>query len=249
MIRRLFSLLLLILALSTQLLVAQMFSVRSDDTDNNNSGNFEYSMLYLSIYNADLNFTGVGNVPSFIPLDFQGNILNIGFENEYTLIELGLGSNITGLTNNSEYFAIHFKNMRPLLRFGSKSTTLQIPIGIAFDYTRASDTRSALSANNLNQSGLMAGTGLRFNAETNFLYFSLGAEYFYGISFADGSAFRGNTNRINIPLRLSLKDLIGNKDLIFGATYLFKSINVTNDPNERFDYDISGLQAIIGINF
>lgn len=245
--RFLYSLLFVVL-FSTQL-KAQMFSVDSNNKSEDTSiGIIEYSTLYLSVINSDFSFQGL-NQPGFIPLGFEGNIFAVGFENEYTLIELSLGSNLTGISNSSEYFGVHFKNMRPLFRLGSQKTNIQLPIGVAFDYTRASDTRSTISANNLNQSGLMGGTGLKFTTQTNTIYLSLAGEFFYGFSFADGSAFRGNTTRINVPLRLMFQNLIANKDLVLGATYLFKSINVTNDPIERFDYDLSGIQVMIGLNF
>lgn len=250
MINRFALLLLFLVVFTSQVLTAQMFSVNSENkVIDDTAQDFGYSTLFVSLFNAEFSFQGVGNIPSFIPLGFEGNILSVGYENDYTHIEISLGSNLTGISNSSEYFGIYFKNMRPLFRLGSRSFNIQLPIGIAFDYTRASDTRSTISANNLNQSGLMGGTGLRLVKESNAIYLSAGGELFYGLSFADGSAFRGNTTRLNIPVRLMFKNLIGNKDLILGATYLFKSIDVTNDPNERFDYDLSGIQAMIGFNF
>lgn len=240
---------LLFVVFFTSQLEAQMFSVDSNSkNEDTTTGLIEYSTLYLSVYNAEFSFQGL-NQPGFIPLGFEGSIFAAGFENEYTLVELALGSNLTALSNNSEYFGIHFKNMRPLFRFGSRKTNIQLPIGVAFDYTRASDTRSTISANNLNQSGLMGGTGLKFTTQTNKMYVSLAGEYFYGFSFADGSAFRGNTTRVNVPLRLMFRDLIADKELVLGATYLFKRIDVTNDPRERFDYDLGGVQVMIGLNF
>jgi hypothetical protein len=250
MVSRYISLFIVFFFISAQLLTAQMFSVDSENSKSNNeNAGFGYNSLYMSVINAEFDFQGVGDVAGFIPLNFSGNIFAVGFENEFTLVEVSLGSNFTGLSNNSEYFGIHFKNMRPLFRFGSRAMNVQIPIGIAFDYTRASDTRSTISANNLNQSGLMAGSGLKYVIDNTKWYFSAGGDFFYGVSFADGSAFRGNTTRFNVPVRFMLRDLIGSKDLTFGATYLFKSIDVTNDPNERFDYDLSGFQAHIGLSF
>jgi|GEM_PF-2140766 hypothetical protein len=250
MIRRSICLIILFVLLSSQALVAQMFSVKSGDKpSDDDASSFGYSTLYFSVSNADLSFQGNKNIPGFIPLNFSGTVFSLGYENDFTIIEVSLGSRLTGISNDSEYFGIHFKNMRPLLRFGSNSLNVQVPIGIAFDYTRASDTRSVISANNLNQSGLMGGAGLKFVAEKASFYLSAGGDFFYGVSFADGSAFRGNTMRVNLPIRLMLKDLIGSKDLSFGATYIFKSIDVTNDPNERFDYDFSGIQIMIGLNF
>jgi hypothetical protein len=229
---------------------AQMFSINSDEEEKESNPLIEgYSTVYLSYNNADFSYQGNSQQPGFQSLGFTGSLLSVGYETTNTLIELSIGASRTGLTNNSEFLSIHFKNLRPILGFGKPTSRFTIPIGLSIDYTRASDTRSTLFGNNLNQSGFMAGSGLQYFLEKRNFIITLGADAFYGFSFADGSAFRGNTMRVNLPVRFMFKNVINQNDITIGYGYHFKRIDVTNDPLERFDYDFSNHQIVIGLRF
>lgn len=229
---------------------AQMFSINSDKNQREENPLIEgYSTFTIGYNTVDFNYIGNSSLDGFQSLGFSGTLLSTAYETNYTLIELSLGSTNTGLSNDSEFFSIHFKNLRPLLSFGKTNTRLSIPLGLAIDYTRASDTRSTIFGNNLNQSGFMGGSGLQFFIEKRKWILYASADAFYGFSFADGSAFRGNTVRVNAPIRLMIKNLINQIDLTLGYSYQFKRIDVTNDPSERFDYDYNNHQVILGLRF
>jgi hypothetical protein len=231
---------------------AQMFSMGADDDeDNQGPSNEGYSQFTISFSPTSLNYVGNTELEAnrFRPLNFDASVLHVGYETLFTTVQIGYGGNITGLQNNTDFLTIHVKNLRPLLNFGTRNSYLFIPVGLNIDYTRIGDTASLGLGNNLNQSGFMVGSGVRYMRETERLLFMIGFDGFYGLSFADGSAFRGVTGHLNAPLRFMVKNVFGTVDLSLGYTFNFKNIDITNDNFERFDYELTHHQLSLGFRF
>lgn len=241
--------LLLCLPLSSS---AQMFSMGIDDENEQGPLYEGFSQFYISFSPTSLNYTGRSEIQQpgvFVPLDFDASVLHVGYESLFTTVQIGYGGNITGLPNNTDFLTIHVKNLRTLLNFGSRTSYLFIPVGLNIDYTRVSDTRSLDLGNNLNQTGFMLGSGVRYIKEGKKIIFLVGFDGFYGLSYGDGSAFRGVTSHLNAPLRFMVKNVFNTFDLSLGYTYNFKRIDITNDNTERFDYDLNHHQFSLGFRF
>ncbi len=238
---KLFSISLIILIISPQIVHAQMFSVGDPESrDTQSIGT--YTLLGVSWEIADMDFRGENLAPQD-QANFNSSIIRLHLESPGLHISAGFGGRFTGM-NETSYVNLNAMLFSDTAIIRSPRFILSLPFQLITDLKRAQRNESSTE---FQQSSLIFGTGISSRIRlADRVDFAARITPNYGFSFSRGAVFGGNLFRTNGKTRFYFNDLIGNNSFSVGYDFDYRFYDIEGDEN---DYRYISHALTVGIAF
>ncbi|PAU95364.1 hypothetical protein CK503_03990 [Aliifodinibius salipaludis] len=241
------SILFVLMAGSTTMLQAQMFSVG----ESGSRYSAPFSEVYIGLESMEATYKGAQSVNSQVrpgAFEYSGPVIKMGYNTTDLDLFLATGGKITGVDEGA-YFHTGGNLDFGINLYRSQKLLLQIPLRLSSRYTNITNNQTInfQSVNRFQYGMISGGVGVRGELRpTKKIRARFGTIPGYGFSFATGGFLGGSIGVVDAFGKLYIDRLYNNLGLSVGYKYDFRSYDV---EDEVYDYDLSGHSIEIGVTF
>lgn len=221
---------------------AQMFSVQEEDR----TFQIPRSSLYIGMEWAEFEYTGREADFGARFYEFSGPLLRVEIETPNINLYMGTGGKLTGLDDRT-YFQAGIKGRYRFTLVNEDKFTLRVPIQLLSDITTVTNTALLNVNSQFQQGALLFGTGLFLEVRPSDAFrIEVSGVPQAGISFSSGGTFGGSMRALELGSNVFYDNAFGSIGLTAGYSYGYRGYDI---DGSRYDYDLSGHTAKIGITF